>query len=164
MLCFWARHLTRRFRFYVADRWWGQAVYPSWWPSLTKNMQTKHELIRIIIITLKFWPDYFKSTTQWLLCKICNRQKTLNIENNQTNTKVMPKTTFRCWIVIICLKHSTETLNITNSMMRPATVQCCKCVNFTIKFYKMHNNNQIHLNHYLNILSDIKVLTWQLYM
>ena len=27
--------------------WWGKAVYPSWWPSLTKDMQTEHELIRM---------------------------------------------------------------------------------------------------------------------
>ena len=25
----------------------GQAFYPSWWPSLTKDMQTEHELIRV---------------------------------------------------------------------------------------------------------------------
>ena len=31
----------------MEDRWWGQAVYPSWWPSLTKDMQTEHELIRV---------------------------------------------------------------------------------------------------------------------
>ena len=30
-----------------ADRWRGQAVHPSWWPIGTKDMQTKHELIRI---------------------------------------------------------------------------------------------------------------------
>ena len=36
----------------------------------------------------------------------------------------------------ICLKHSIETLNITNSMMRHATAHCCKCVTFTIKVYK----------------------------
>ena len=52
LLCPWARHLTGRLRLYVADRWWGRAVYPSWWPSLTKDMQTEHELIRVIIITL----------------------------------------------------------------------------------------------------------------
>ena len=34
-------------RLYVADRWWGQAVYPSWWPNLTKDMQTEHELKRV---------------------------------------------------------------------------------------------------------------------
>ena len=32
---------------YVADRWWGQAVYPLWGSSLTKDTQTEHELIRI---------------------------------------------------------------------------------------------------------------------
>ena len=42
----------------------------------------------------------------------------------------MLNTSLCCWTAIICLKHSIETLNITNSMMRPATVQCCKCVNF----------------------------------
>ena len=31
----------------MADRWWGQAVYPSWWPSLTKDVQTEHEPIRM---------------------------------------------------------------------------------------------------------------------
>ena len=31
LLCPWARHLTGCLHFYVADRWWGQAVYPSWW-------------------------------------------------------------------------------------------------------------------------------------
>ena len=39
-----ARHLTGCLRIYVADRWWGQAVYPPW-PSVTKDMQTEHELI-----------------------------------------------------------------------------------------------------------------------
>ena len=32
LLCPWTRHLTGCLRLYVADRWWGQAVYPSWWP------------------------------------------------------------------------------------------------------------------------------------
>ena len=32
LLCPWARHLTKCLRLHVADRWWGQAVYPSWWP------------------------------------------------------------------------------------------------------------------------------------
>ena len=31
----------------MADRWWGQAFYPSWRPSLTKDKQTEHELIRV---------------------------------------------------------------------------------------------------------------------
>ena len=43
----WARHLTGCLRLYVADRWWGQQVYPSWWTSLTKDMQTEHELTRV---------------------------------------------------------------------------------------------------------------------
>ena len=34
-------------QFYVADRWWGQSVYWSWGPSLTKDMQAKRELIRV---------------------------------------------------------------------------------------------------------------------
>ena len=34
-------------RLYVADRWWGQAIYLSWWLSLTKDMQTKRELIHM---------------------------------------------------------------------------------------------------------------------
>ena len=38
----WARHLTACLRLYVAGRWWG-----SWWPRLTKYMQTEHELIRV---------------------------------------------------------------------------------------------------------------------
>ena len=29
LLCPWARHLTGCLHFYVVDRWWGQAVYPS---------------------------------------------------------------------------------------------------------------------------------------
>ena len=32
LLCPWARHLTGRLHLYVADRWWDQAVCPSWWP------------------------------------------------------------------------------------------------------------------------------------
>ena len=32
LLCPCARHLTGVLHLYVADRWWGQAVYPSWWP------------------------------------------------------------------------------------------------------------------------------------
>ena len=47
LLCPWARHLTGCSHLHVVDRWWGQAVYPSWWPSLTKDMQTEHELIRM---------------------------------------------------------------------------------------------------------------------
>ena len=47
LLCSWARHLTGRLHLQVANRWRGQAVYPSWWPSLTKDMQTEHEFIRI---------------------------------------------------------------------------------------------------------------------
>ena len=35
------------FHLHVADRWWGQAVYLSWWLSLTKDMQTEHKLIRL---------------------------------------------------------------------------------------------------------------------
>ena len=35
-LCLWARHLTACRHLLVTDRWLGQAVYPSWWPSLTK--------------------------------------------------------------------------------------------------------------------------------
>ena len=54
----------------------------------------------------------------------------------------MLNTSLCCWTAIICLKHSTETLNITNSMMRPATVQCCKCVNLLSNFTNMHNNNR----------------------
>ena len=30
-----------------ANRWWGQAVYTLWLPSLTKDMQTEHELKRM---------------------------------------------------------------------------------------------------------------------
>ena len=43
----WAGHLTGCLHLHVADTWRGQAVYPSWWPSLTKDMQTEHELVRI---------------------------------------------------------------------------------------------------------------------
>ena len=42
-LCSWARHLTGRLHLYVADRWWGQAVCPSWSPSLTEDLQTERE-------------------------------------------------------------------------------------------------------------------------
>ena len=48
LLCPWARHLTGCLHLHVADRWRGQAIYSSWWPSLTKDMQTNHELVRII--------------------------------------------------------------------------------------------------------------------
>ena len=47
MLCPWARHITGCLHLHVADRWGGQAVYPLWWSSLTIDMQTEHELIRI---------------------------------------------------------------------------------------------------------------------
>ena len=33
LLCPWASHLTGRLHLHVADRWWGQTVYQSWWPS-----------------------------------------------------------------------------------------------------------------------------------
>ena len=46
-LCPWARQLTGCLDLHVADRWSDQAVYPAWWPSLTKDMQTEHELIRM---------------------------------------------------------------------------------------------------------------------
>ena len=32
---------------HVVDKWWGQTVYPSCWPSLTKNRQTENEFIRV---------------------------------------------------------------------------------------------------------------------
>ena len=32
---------------YVTDRWWDQAVYMSLWLSLTKYLQTQHELIHM---------------------------------------------------------------------------------------------------------------------
>ena len=41
------KHLTGCLHLYVANRWRGQADYPSWWPSLTKDMQTEHERICI---------------------------------------------------------------------------------------------------------------------
>ena len=46
LLCPWARRLTGCLHLYVANKWWSQAVYPSWWPSVTKDMQTECELIR----------------------------------------------------------------------------------------------------------------------
>ena len=48
LLCPWARHLTGCLHLYVAERWWGQAVYLSWWPSLTKDLQTVHECSRSV--------------------------------------------------------------------------------------------------------------------
>ena len=45
LLCPWARHLSGCLHFQVADRWWNH--YPLWWPSLTKDMQTEHVLVRI---------------------------------------------------------------------------------------------------------------------
>ena len=47
LLCPWVRHLTECLHLHVADRWWDQAVYPLWWSSLTKDVQTEHELIRM---------------------------------------------------------------------------------------------------------------------
>ena len=32
LLCPWARHLTGCLHLHEPDRWWGQAVYSSWWP------------------------------------------------------------------------------------------------------------------------------------
>ena len=46
LLCPWARHLTGCLHLYVANRLWSQAVYPSWWPSLTEDSQTEHERSR----------------------------------------------------------------------------------------------------------------------
>ena len=45
--CPWERHLTGCLHLHMANRWQGQAVYPSRWPSLTKDMQAEHELICI---------------------------------------------------------------------------------------------------------------------
>ena len=41
---FGKKHLMRFFHFYASDRWWGQAVCPLRWPSLTKDWKTEHEL------------------------------------------------------------------------------------------------------------------------
>ena len=46
LLCPWARHLTGCFLLYVSDRWCGQAVYPSWWPSVTEDLHAKRECYR----------------------------------------------------------------------------------------------------------------------
>ena len=43
LLCPWARHLTGCLHLHVAERWWDQAVYPSWWPRLTEDSQTEHK-------------------------------------------------------------------------------------------------------------------------
>ena len=43
LLCPWTRHLMGCLHLYVADRWWGKAVYLLWWPSLTEDSQTEHE-------------------------------------------------------------------------------------------------------------------------
>ena len=42
-LCPWARYLMGCLHLHVLDRWWGQAVYLSWWPSSTEDLQTEHE-------------------------------------------------------------------------------------------------------------------------
>ena len=47
LLCPWARQLERYLHLFVANSWWRQAVYLSWWPSLRKDMQAEHELIRM---------------------------------------------------------------------------------------------------------------------
>ena len=44
LLCPWASHLTGCLCFHVVERWWGQEVYPLWWPSLTEDSQTEHEV------------------------------------------------------------------------------------------------------------------------
>ena len=49
--CLWARHLTESLHFHVADRWWSQAVYQSWWPSQTEDSQTEPERIRSVYIS-----------------------------------------------------------------------------------------------------------------
>ena len=46
LLCPWARHIMGCLRLCVANRWQGQAVYSSCWPSLTKDLQKEHELLR----------------------------------------------------------------------------------------------------------------------
>ena len=46
-LCPWARHLAGCLHLHVADWWRGQAIYALWWPSLTKDMQTMHDLTRM---------------------------------------------------------------------------------------------------------------------
>ena len=40
---FWARHLAGCLDLYVADRWWGQAVYRCGGPSLTEDSQIEPE-------------------------------------------------------------------------------------------------------------------------
>ena len=78
LLCPWARHLTGCLRVYVADKWWSQAVYPSWWPSLTKDMQTKLELIRVneslalvkSAMTLKKYPFPVSLQNLWYECTV----------------------------------------------------------------------------------------------
>ena len=48
LLCPWAKHLTGRPHFYVVDRWRGQAVDPSWWPSLPEDSQIEPERARSV--------------------------------------------------------------------------------------------------------------------
>ena len=48
LLCPWARHLTGCLHLHVADRWWVQAICPSWRPSLTEDLQTEHERTRSV--------------------------------------------------------------------------------------------------------------------
>ena len=43
---------------YVANRWRGQAVYPPWGPSLTKDTLTEDELILLFIIICHFYPPF----------------------------------------------------------------------------------------------------------
>ena len=43
----WARHITGCLHLHAEDRWHNPKVYPLWWPSLTKDMQIEHELIRM---------------------------------------------------------------------------------------------------------------------
>ena len=44
--CPYIRHLRRFLHVYVANRRWGEAIYPSYWASLTKDFRTKDKLRR----------------------------------------------------------------------------------------------------------------------
>ena len=52
-LCPWARHLTGCLYLYVADRWWGQAVYSLCWANLTEDSQIEPERTRSVCTSFR---------------------------------------------------------------------------------------------------------------
>ena len=71
LFCPWARHFTECLHLYLADKWRGEAVYLSWWPSLTEDLQTKHEALTQRIYMFLHNALHDSSNYEELFSKFC---------------------------------------------------------------------------------------------